>query len=101
MSSKLILTLMLIVSLTSCGIVRRDPIITKETKYVYIPSTLINKCAITQPPLSTTAYLKLDYSSRESVLTAYINDLLSDLGTCNKKIGLIGEWSSKQRSINN
>lgn len=100
---RLLITLLLAISLSGCGLFTRKVEIRETIKYEYIkynvPKLLLENCKAT-PPVSKIDFISMGTEEREAYLTDYAITLLSDIKLCDNKISGIKDYIDKREKIN-
>lgn len=84
--------------LTGCGLFQKEVKVIEKPVYVEperIPNELLIPCTVSKP-IAISDYMDMTLVSRNIYLTKYVNDLLTDIGLCTKRIEDIQEWQNKQ-----
>lgn len=85
--------------LSGCSSTPVKQVVEKEVyKSLDIPSTLLVKCSISQPP-DKTEYLDSNFEKKETLLTNYSIDLHRDLVVCNEQIRKIRKLTEDQKAL--
>ena len=89
---------LLAIALTACAATPQRVVVTQtQTEIITIPDILLKPCAVSVPP-NKEEYPDLTFSQKETVLTDYINRLITDMRNCNALVKDIKAY--QERRIN-
>lgn len=95
-----LITIVVVLLLSGCALLKPEPIIITETKVTYkpLPSHLLKSC---EPPvpIAREEYLAKDVVDREIWLAGYTVSLLQEIGLCNNQIEAIKDFDDKHKLL--
>lgn len=76
------------------------PVIVRDTKVVFIKpdASMVKDCDVEAPP-EKTAYLAGDFQTKEAMSSFAYRNQTTNVGKCNKQIGGLRDWYTKQEKI--
>jgi len=84
------------VLLTACAATPQRVVVTQtQTEVITIPDILLAPCSVSVPP-NKEEYPDLTFPQKETILTDYINRLVTDMRNCNARVKDIKAYQERR-----